>query len=78
MSAGDDDASLPNLINPFWMLPVLGVLGLKARDLIGYTFVSRTYRRGASAASRSISRQALRKSSVGFASRTISILLSRR
>jgi short-chain fatty acids transporter len=31
--------ALPNLINPFWMLPVLGVLGLKARDLIGYTFV---------------------------------------
>jgi short-chain fatty acids transporter len=31
--------TLPNLINPFWMLPVLGVLGLKARDLIGYTFV---------------------------------------
>ena len=28
---------LPNLINPFWMLPILGVLGLKARDLIGYT-----------------------------------------
>jgi short-chain fatty acids transporter len=31
--------ALPNLINPFWMLPVLGVLRLKARDLIGYTFV---------------------------------------
>lgn len=31
--------ALPNLINPFWMLPVLGILGLKARDLIGYTFV---------------------------------------
>jgi short-chain fatty acids transporter len=31
--------AVPNLINPFWMLPVLGVLGLKARDLIGYTFV---------------------------------------
>jgi short-chain fatty acids transporter len=31
--------AIPNLINPFWMLPVLGVLGLKARDLIGYTFV---------------------------------------
>ncbi len=24
--------ALPNLINPFWMLPLLGVLGLKARD----------------------------------------------
>jgi len=31
--------ALANLINPFWMLPVMGVLGLKARDLIGYTFV---------------------------------------
>jgi short-chain fatty acids transporter len=31
--------ALPNLINPFWMLPLLGVLGLKARDLIGFTFV---------------------------------------
>jgi len=31
--------SLPNLINPFWMLPVLGIVGLKARHLIGFTFV---------------------------------------
>jgi len=31
--------ALPNLINPFWMLPLLGVLGLKARDVVGYTFV---------------------------------------
>jgi short-chain fatty acids transporter len=31
--------ALPNLINPFWMLPVLGIMGLKARDVIGYTFV---------------------------------------
>jgi len=31
--------TLANLINPFWMLPVLGILGLRARDLIGYTFV---------------------------------------
>lgn len=31
--------ALPNLINPFWMLPVLGILGVKARDIIGYTFV---------------------------------------
>ena len=30
--------ALPNLINPFWMLPLLGVLGLKARDVVGYTF----------------------------------------
>jgi short-chain fatty acids transporter len=31
--------ALPNLINPFWMLPLLGVLGLKARDLVGFTFL---------------------------------------
>lgn len=31
--------ALPNLINPFWMLPLLGVLGLKARDVVGYTFM---------------------------------------
>ena len=28
--------ALPNLINPFWMLPFLGLLKVKARDLIGY------------------------------------------
>ena len=28
--------ALPNLINPFWMLPLLGILKVKARDLIGY------------------------------------------
>jgi len=27
-----------NLLQPFWMLPVLAVLGLKARDIMGYTF----------------------------------------
>ncbi|MCO8165811.1 TIGR00366 family protein [Pseudomonas sp. 21LCFQ02] len=31
--------ALPNLINPFYMLPLLGVLGLKARELIGFSFV---------------------------------------
>ncbi|GGJ84680.1 short-chain fatty acid transporter [Pseudomonas matsuisoli] len=30
--------ALPNLINPFWMLPLLGVLGLQARDIVGFTF----------------------------------------
>ncbi|MGH9680084.1 MAG: short-chain fatty acid transporter, partial [Candidatus Acidiferrales bacterium] len=28
--------ALPNLINPFWMLPLLGIMKMKARDLIGY------------------------------------------
>jgi short-chain fatty acids transporter len=31
--------ALPNLINPFWMLPLLGVLGMKARDIVGFTFL---------------------------------------
>ncbi|TWB19067.1 short-chain fatty acids transporter [Nitrospirillum amazonense] len=30
--------ALPNLINPFWMLPLLGVLGLKAKDIVGFSF----------------------------------------
>jgi short-chain fatty acids transporter len=29
--------ALPNLINPFWMLPLLGLLKVRARQLIGYT-----------------------------------------
>ena len=28
--------ALPNLVNPFWMLPLLGILKVRARDLIGY------------------------------------------
>lgn len=31
--------TLPNFINPFWMLPLLGILGLKSKDLIGYTSI---------------------------------------
>jgi short-chain fatty acids transporter len=31
--------ALPNLINPFWMLPLLGVLGLRARDIVGFSFL---------------------------------------
>ncbi|HUK99244.1 MAG TPA: TIGR00366 family protein [Nitrospirota bacterium] len=29
--------ALPNLLNPFWMLPLLGMLHVKARDLVGYS-----------------------------------------
>ncbi len=28
--------ALPNLVNPFWMLPILGLLAVKARELVGY------------------------------------------
>ena len=31
--------ALPNLINPFWMAPLLGITGLKARDLVGFTLM---------------------------------------
>jgi short-chain fatty acids transporter len=31
--------ALPTLINPFWMLPLLGILGLRARDVVGFTVV---------------------------------------
>jgi short-chain fatty acids transporter len=31
--------ALANLIQPFWMLPILGLLQLKARDVMGYTFL---------------------------------------
>jgi len=31
--------ALPNPINPFWMLPIPGILGLHARRVIGFTFV---------------------------------------
>ncbi len=29
--------ALPNLVNPFWMLPILGVLRVRARELMGYS-----------------------------------------
>jgi short-chain fatty acids transporter len=31
--------ALPNLINPFYMLPILAILRLRARDLVGYTIL---------------------------------------
>ncbi len=31
--------AVANLVQPFWMLPILGLLGLRARDVMGYTFV---------------------------------------
>lgn len=31
--------ALANLLQPFWMLPILGMLGLRARDVMGYTLV---------------------------------------
>ncbi|WP_016907319.1 short-chain fatty acid transporter [Streptomyces xiaopingdaonensis] len=31
--------TLPTLINPFWMLPLLGILKLRARHIVGFTFL---------------------------------------
>ena len=31
--------ALPNLINPFYMLPLLGILGIRARAIVGFSFV---------------------------------------
>jgi short-chain fatty acids transporter len=31
--------ALPNLINPFWMIPLLGILRLKAREVVGFNIV---------------------------------------
>ena len=34
MSYGD---AWTNMLQPFWALPLLGIMGLSARDIIGYT-----------------------------------------
>jgi short-chain fatty acids transporter len=31
--------AIANLVQPFWMLPVLALLGLRARDVMGFTFL---------------------------------------
>ena len=31
--------ALANLIHPFWMLPLIGILGLKPRDIVGYSIL---------------------------------------
>ncbi len=39
VAAYDLGEALANLIQPFWMLPILGLFGLRARDVMGYTFI---------------------------------------
>src|SRR5439155_795728 len=39
VSAYDLGEALANLIQPFWMLPILGLFRLGARDVMGYTIV---------------------------------------
>ncbi len=31
--------AIANLLQPFWMLPILALLGLRARDIMGYTYL---------------------------------------
>jgi short-chain fatty acids transporter len=31
--------ALANLIHPFWMLPLLGILGMKPKDIVGYSML---------------------------------------
>ncbi len=39
VSCYDLGEAIANLVQPFWMLPVLALLGLKARDVMGFTFL---------------------------------------
>ena len=39
VAAYDLGEALANLVQPFWMLPILGMFKLAARDVMGYTFV---------------------------------------
>jgi len=39
VSAYDLGEALANLLQPFWMLPTLGLFHLRARDVMGYTLV---------------------------------------
>ncbi|MFN7915010.1 MAG: TIGR00366 family protein [Vicinamibacterales bacterium] len=39
VAAYDLGEAVANLLQPFWMLPILGLFGLRARDVMGYTLV---------------------------------------
>jgi len=39
VAAYDLGEALANLLQPFWMLPILGMFQLRARDVMGYTLV---------------------------------------
>jgi short-chain fatty acids transporter len=39
VAAYDLGEALANLVQPFWMLPILGIFRLGARDVMGYTLV---------------------------------------
>ena len=31
---------LTNMLQPFWALPLLGITGVKAREIVGYTAIA--------------------------------------
>ena len=39
VAAYDLGEALANLVQPFWMLPILGIFELAARDVMGYTLI---------------------------------------
>ena len=39
VAAYDLGEAVANLVQPFWMLPILGLFRLSARDVMGYTFI---------------------------------------
>jgi short-chain fatty acids transporter len=39
VSSYDLGEALANLVQPFWMLPILGLFKLNARDVMGYTII---------------------------------------
>jgi short-chain fatty acids transporter len=39
VAAYDLGEAIANLLQPFWMLPILGLLQLRARDVMGYTLI---------------------------------------
>ena len=39
VAAYDLGEAVANLLQPFWMLPILGLFQLRARDVMGYTLV---------------------------------------
>jgi short-chain fatty acids transporter len=39
VAAYDLGEALANLLQPFWMLPILAMFGLRARDVMGYTLI---------------------------------------
>ena len=66
VAAYDLGEALANLLQPFWMLPILGMFKLAARDVMGYTLVVFLALRPGRAAAGHAARRDARVSTVGF------------